>query len=669
MAPLFKFNVESVTTRSKDKSEMEGWKRTDSCLSTRGVHKSKTMPTNTMSSLLGLLLCQDLVRRSGGFNPPPPRRTTRIRQPRQSPPPPVLVSHGRTAQDDGGPRGHGRGLGPLGDAVNGSGGGGVADGEVDRAPCFDGICDSFPEPDPSATRDAPPSAAAADSPSTMDDDENSDNSHEGEAMERLGSDTGPTVWSEFGRLAAEDPGIANLGQGFPDWLPPKFAVDSLVEAALDSAESPHQYTRTAGHPKLVRQLARRYGSHLGRTIDAMNEVAVTVGASQALYLSLQTLIRPGDEVVLFEPFFDLYVNQIKLAGGTPVYVPLTFEPYDETGETVTGGTWTLDGDKLKEAMSPRTRAVVLNSPHNPTGKIFTHAEMEVIADCVRDADDDNNKVTVISDEVYKYIVHSSPQEDSPVQTETAPGHVHFASLPGMWDRTITVSSAGKTFSATGWQVGWCVGPAHLVSPIHRLLPYVQFCASTVVQEALARALPKADEPYEGHDSYYDYLNDKYRRKRDLLSSALEEAGFAVPDYGRTAGGGFFIFARITPELRAAIPDGRFGDEYRLNPAAPGGEAGLDWTLCQWMAEERGVLCIPSGPFYSRERAAGGAGEEFIRVAFCKTDETILRAARALKGVRGHHGDDVEGEATGGGAAVEEKDSEARKVVAVVGGSG
>lgn len=576
-----------------------------------------------MSSLLGLLLCQDLLRRSAGFNPPPPRTTTRIRQPRQSAQP--GPSQRRAAN-------------------------GAADGEVDRAPCFDGICDSFPED--------PPRAAAGDG-----EGRDAGDVRGGEATDRLGSETGPTVWSEFGRLASEDPDLANLGQGFPDWLPPGFAVDSLVEAALDSAESPHQYTRTAGHPKLVRQLARRYGSHLGRNVDAMNEVAVTVGASQALYLSLQTLVRPGDEVVLFEPFFDLYVNQIKLAGGTPVFVPLTFEPYDEADGAVTGGTWRLDGEKLREAMSSRTRAVVLNSPHNPTGKIFTHAEMEVIADCVRDAED----VTVISDEVYKYIVHSPPREDSPVQTRTAPGHVHFASLPGMWDRTITVSSAGKTFSATGWQVGWCVGPTRLISPIHRLLPYVQFCASTVVQEALARALPRADEPYEGHASYYDYLNDKYRRKRDLLSGALEEAGFAVPDYGRTAGGGFFIFARITPELRGAIPAERFGDEYRLNPAAPGGVAGLDWTLCQWMAEERGVLCIPSGPFYSTERAAGGAGEEFIRVAFCKTDETILRAARALKGVLGRGDDDVE-EDIGGDAAVEE-DSETKKVVAAVGGSG
>ena len=412
--------------------------------------------------------------------------------------------------------------------------------------------------------------------------------------------------------------------GFPDWLPPQFAVDSLVSATIDSTKSPHQYTRTAGHPNLVKQLARRYSHHTKRKIDPMNEVAVTVGASQALYLSLQTLVKPGDEVILFEPFFDLYVNQIKLAGGTPVYVPLTFVPY--CNDASSGGEWILEPEKLKKAVSSKTRAIILNSPHNPTGKVFTLSEMKVIADNVIAA---GPQCVVISDEVYKYIVHSPPPNSELLENTSCPGHVHFASLPGMWDRTITVSSAGKTFSATGWQVGWCIGPNHLISPIHQLLPYVQFCASTVIQEALARTLPLADEPYEGYSTYYEYLNTKYRRKRDLLGNALRDAGFAIPDYDRTPGGGFFIFARITPELKNALPSERMEEKYTKNPAAPGGYARLDWSLCQWMAEEKGVLCIPSSPFFSRNRALEGASDEYIRVAFCKTDETISRAADAL----------------------------------------
>ena len=445
----------------------------------------------------------------------------------------------------------------------------------------------------------------------------------GEATIRLGGNTGPTVWSEFGRIAQEfDP--VNLGQGFPDWLPPKFAVDSLVEAVLDSAKSPHQYTRPAGHPNLVKQLANRYSIHMKKEIDPMSEVAVTVGASQALYLSLQTLIKPGDEVILFEPFFDLYRNQVKLAGGKPVFVPLHFVPYEDDSDVVTGGDWKLEKADLTKVVSPQTKAIILNSPHNPTGKVFTRSEMEIIAEALELAGPD---CVVLSDEVYKYIVHAPPDESSREESTLCQGHTHFASLPGMWDRTITISSAGKTFSATGWQVGWCIGPKRLIEPIHTLLPYIQFCASTVIQEALARSLPRADEAYEGYPSYYEYLKSKYTRKRDLLVTALKEAGFAVPDYNKTPGGGFFIFARAGKSIERVIPP-----EYMMsdNAAAPGGVARQDWALCQWMAEEIGLLCIPSSPFFSLEQVNRGVSDGFIRVAFCKNDETIEAATVALQ---------------------------------------
>jgi len=222
---------------------------------------------------------------------------------------------------------------------------------------------------------------------------------------------------------------------------------------------------------------------------------------------------------------------------------------------------------------------------------------------------------------------------STITRTTCPGHVQFVSLPQTYDRTITVSSAGETFSATGWQVGWCIGPAHLIWNIHRLLPYVQFCASTVMQEALARTLPQADEPYMGYGNYYEYLNDMYRKKCDTLAMALHDAGFDVPDYNNEPGwGGFFIYARITPRVQSALPPHRLELPFAANSAAPGGKARLDWALCQWMAEEKGVLCKPSSPFYSKERALEGVSDEFVRVAFCKTDETIERAAVALRGL-------------------------------------
>lgn len=463
---------------------------------------------------------------------------------------------------------------------------------------------------------------------------------EGEATIRLGGAmTNPTVWSEFAKLSADNPDLANLGQGFPDWLPPQFALDSLVEASMDVARSPHQYTRTAGHPSLVRQLAGRYSKHLGVKVDPMSMITVTVGASQALYVSLQTLVQPGDEVILLEPFFDLYENQIKLAGGTPVYVPLTFEPYDNNDNIISGGEWKLDPEAISSAVSSKTRAIILNSPHNPTGKVFTRTEMEFIADAVIAA---GPQCIVLSDEVYKYIVHSPPKSNTSGTTDSTcdtdensgftctaaacTGHEHFASLPGMWDRTITISSAGKTFSATGWQVGWAVGPEHLISPIHQLMPYVQFCASTVMQEALARTLNKADEAYLGYENYYQYLMQKYKRKRDLLGNALNASGFAIPDYDITPGGGFFIFARIGKSIRNVLPRERINVE---NKSAPGGIARMDWALCQWMAEEKGILCIPASPFFSKKSAEAGVSDEFVRIAFCKSDETIERAAERL----------------------------------------
>jgi DNA-binding transcriptional MocR family regulator len=237
-----------------------------------------------------------------------------------------------------------------------------------------------------------------------------------EAAARLGDSVlGPTVWSEFGQLGRETNAV-NLGQGFPDWAPPQFVLDAGMQAMSRNC---HQYTRTAGHPPLTAVLARRYSAHLGQPVDADAEIAVTVGASQALFLALQALVDPGEEVLLMEPAFDLYYGQIRCAGATAVGLPLDLDPVS--------GEWTLDIEVLRRKITPRTRALVLNSPHNPTGKVFSRAEMEAVAAVVRE----HPRLIVISDEVYKYTVHLEPHT-----------HEHFAQLDGMFERTVTVSSAG-----------------------------------------------------------------------------------------------------------------------------------------------------------------------------------------------------------------------------------
>ena len=428
---------------------------------------------------------------------------------------------------------------------------------------------------------------------------------------RLAGGFGPTVWSEFGALAMElGDSVVNLGQGFPDFAPPAF----VREAARLAVESEcHQYTRPAGHPPLVSLLAERYSKHLGRVVDAMREVAVTVGCSQALYVTMQCLVRPGDEVILLEPFFDLYIGQIRMAGGIPRYVPLsasTVGGHEDDGSACGGsedggGGWQLNFDLLEATMSEKTRAIVLNSPHNPTGKVFSMADMERLAELVRRWP----QVTVVSDEVYKYTVHGEGAVD---------GHCHFASLPGMFDRTLTLSSAGKTFSVTGWQVGWVIGPEWLLRDVHIALPFLQFCASTPMQQALVEVLRRADEPFGGERSYYDWLCSQYRRKAKSLADALKAAGLPVVP----SEGGYFLTVDVS---KVDVPQEYLDEESDAIDIVT-----KDWAFCRWLAIEHGVLSIPVAPFFSAERRDSGNGAgAFARFAFCKSDKTLELAAERL----------------------------------------
>ncbi|CAM9251166.1 unnamed protein product [Scytosiphon promiscuus] len=491
---------------------------------------------------------------------------------------------------------------------------------------------------------------------------------------------GPTVWSEFSALAAETGASVNLGQGFPDWNPPDFVVAAAQKAL---SQGFHQYTRTAGHPRLVQLLAKRYSKHFGKDVDPFSQVAITIGASQALYVSFQAILSPGDEVVLLEPFFDLYLGQIRMAGGVAVQVPLGVED----------GEWRLDAEALRSVITPRTRAIVVNTPHNPTGKVFSRQELEAIADVVRE----NPRMLVISDEVYKYMVYeglgplekggskgmsrakdldpeaaaaalqaatsgtspapptingattstergstngvgpppesegrsSAAREAPPAKAankanddmvaEPLPAlrHVHFATLPGMWDRTITISSAGKTFSVTGWQVGWVLGPKRVVQEIHTILPYMQFCAATPLQEAMCTVLVDAEKPYEGSPSYYDWLREQYAGKRHRLEKILSAAGIQ----SLKGEGGFFLIGDVS---KIKVPQKYLEAS---TPAMP--VMTHDWAFCRWLAIEHGLVAIPTSPFFSEASRKKGLGNGLVRFCFCKTDETIEAAAEVL----------------------------------------
>ncbi|CEM21121.1 unnamed protein product [Vitrella brassicaformis CCMP3155] len=446
--------------------------------------------------------------------------------------------------------------------------------------------------------------------------------------EREGLKLKPTVWTEFQGLARETQAV-NLGQGFPNWQPPSF----VLAAAHGALTGPHhQYTRTAGHPPLVELLAEKYSRHFDRDIDADTEVAVTIGASQALYVAMQSLLSAGDEVILMEPFFNLYDGQVRLAGGVPRYVPMDWRE----GSGGQRGSWRVDFDVLRQQINPLTRLIILNTPQNPSGKVWERSELEELASIVRE----HPNLMVISDEVYKFMVFDEPSQTaaaSPLPAASAgeadsdssddgegeyrgkpAGHIHFASLPDMWERTLTVSSAGKTFSITGWQVGWLVGPAQWLTRVQLRLPFMQFCAPTPLQQALCNILTEASEPYREFSTYYDWLRHEYQDKQGKLCAALERAGIEA----RPGNGGFFVMAEIH---NIAVPDHYLREG---TPARP--EMTRDWAFCRWLAKEIGVVAIPASAFYSMENRH--RGENLVRLAFCKTDDVLDEAARRLERV-------------------------------------
>ncbi len=377
---------------------------------------------------------------------------------------------------------------------------------------------------------------------------------------------GTTVFAEMTELAARHRAV-NLGQGFPNFPCPDFLKEAAAKAVFDDR---NQYARSAGDLRLVTALADRLGREFGRDLDPLSEITVTAGATEGLFIACQAFLEPGDEVVLIEPFYDAYPADAALCGAVPVHVPLRPDA---------SGRWALDEEELGAAFSDRTRLLFLNTPHNPTGKVFTRRELEVLAElCLR------HDVLVVSDEVYDRMVFDGRE------------HLRLASLPGMWERTITLGSAGKTFSVTGWKIGWAVAAAPLSEAIRKVHQWVTYAVSTPLQNAVADALEEADS--RGYDAW---LREMYQGKRDLLVGALRRSGFRpyVPE------GTYFILADFSPW-------GIEGDE----------------SFCRILPERVGVGAIPPSSFYAD--AHRHLARTLVRFCFCKTDETLGQAARRLE---------------------------------------
>ncbi len=374
---------------------------------------------------------------------------------------------------------------------------------------------------------------------------------------------GTSVFSEMSRLAAQH-GAVNLGQGFPDFPGPDF-VKEAAKAAIDA--DLNQYAISYGAPRLRRAIAATWQQDYGREIDPESEVTVTSGATEAIFAALQAFLGPGDEVIAFEPFYDSYPASAILAGSR--LVPVTLRPPD----------WSFDPDELAAAWSPRTRALLLNTPHNPTGKVFTRDELAIIASFCQERD-----LVAITDEVYDRITFDDAE------------HVPLATLPGMWERTLTINSTGKTFSMTGWKIGYAVGPAPLNAALRAVHQFVTFASATPFQEAMAAAMEVARE-----HGYYAQLRSEYAQRRELLKDALEGAGLPT----LPVRGSYFLMADI-------------------------GDLGFstDVAFCRFLTAEVGVAAVPPSAFY----ADASRAPLLARFCFAKREETIKAAADRLAGL-------------------------------------
>ena len=373
---------------------------------------------------------------------------------------------------------------------------------------------------------------------------------------------GTTIFAEMTGLATQH-GAVNLGQGFPDTDGPREMLDAAT-AALDGGRN--QYPPGPGVPELLDAVAAHQARFYGIDLDPRSEVLVTVGATEAIAATILALCEVGDEVVTFEPYYDSYAASIALAGAVRQTSVLRFPDF------------AVDEASLRAAFSPRTRLVLLNTPHNPTGKVFTRSELDLICSLAQEFD-----AWVVTDEVYEHLVFGDAVHD-PVST-----------LPGMRERTLTISSAGKTFSATGWKVGWVSGPAEAVAAVRTVKQFLTFVGSGPFQPAAAVALGLGDEVYAA-------LAGSLESKRDLLVAGLQGAG-----------------------LEVSVPDGTY---FVVADAAPLGATDA-LAFCRELPARAGVVGVPVSVFHDDVEAA----PTLVRFAFCKKDEVLHEAVARLGALR------------------------------------
>lgn len=370
-----------------------------------------------------------------------------------------------------------------------------------------------------------------------------------------------SIFGVISRLARENNAV-NLGQGFPDFDGPNWLKDIAYKKMQ---EGYNQYAPFHGTPHLRHEVSQYYKKYYSLDYDSENEVTITVGATEAIYLVIMGLINPGDEVVVLEPFYDSYVASIKMAGGIPV--PVTMHAPD----------FTIDRKELESAITTRTKLLILNNPHNPTGKVWSKDELQTVADLVI-----KNDLYLLSDEVYEFLVFDGLK------------HLPTATLDGMKERTITVSSAGKTFGLTGWKIGWICANEKVSRACRLVHQYVTFAVSTPMQEAVAEGLKQLPDYLPGFVSLY-------KEKRDYFYQELKKLGFEF----QIPKGTYFMMVPITKKTK-------------LN----------DIDFAMKLIQENKVATVPPSSFYLKSNE----GQQFLRFCFAKKEETLKQAALNLKGL-------------------------------------
>ena len=360
-----------------------------------------------------------------------------------------------------------------------------------------------------------------------------------------------------------DCGAINLAQGFPDFDPPKELTDRLEEI---SARGPHQYPITMGAPNFRQALARKCGRFMGRTLNPDTEIVVTIGSTEAMVDTIFALTNPGDKIVMFSPYFENYRAQAIMADCEPIFVPLV------------PPTFNFDPNVLEEAFKQHPKAILICNPSNPSGKVFTEEELKLIAGLAVKYD-----VYVIMDEVYEHIVYAPHH------------HIYMNSLPGMWERTISCSSLSKTYSITGWRLGYAIAPQHLMDRIKQFHDFNTVGAPSVLMEA---AIAGLDMP----DSYYAEFGAHYTHMKELFTKGLDQIGIPYTD----PQGAYFVLANIGQFLKKGQTDVEF---------------------CEEMARKVGVACVPGTSFFKENV------NDIVRVHFAKKDETLYEALNRLADIK------------------------------------